>query len=140
MAKTQDPELMARAEIAWRRAYAPYSKFYVGAAVRTASGRIYVGCNFENGSYGATTCAERAAIAQAIACDGKRNQKIVIARIALVAKRLGGGVQPKTVSPCGICRQVLNEFAPTATVDFRLNGRVTSMRVSNLLPHAFKLK
>jgi cytidine deaminase len=134
-----DPELMTRAQEASFHAYAPYSHFYVGAAVRTASGNVYTGANFENGSYGATICAERAAIGSALAQEDHHGRGIEIERIAVFA-RTRKKEKPKTVSPCGICRQVIFEFGPEALVDFLQNRRVTSIAIRDLLPAPFELK
>ena len=92
--------LIAAAKAVRAHAHAPYSKYFVGAALLTRSGRIYVGCNVENASYGATICAERNAIAQMVAA-GERHP------IACVVVTQG----PTPGSPCGMCRQVLAEFA-----------------------------
>lgn len=83
-----------------KKAYAPYSKFKVGAAVLGEDGKIYTGCNIENASYGATNCAERTAIFKAVS-EGNRTIKA----IAIV------GVENDYTYPCGICRQVISEFA-----------------------------
>ena len=83
-----------------RRAHAPYSKFRVGAAVADEAGRIHVGCNVENASYGLTVCAERNAVAAAVAAGARR----------IVAVAVASGSRPPA-SPCGACRQVLAEFA-----------------------------
>jgi cytidine deaminase len=93
-------ELVAAAEAVREHAYAPYSHFKVGAALRGASGQIFIGCNVENASFGLTLCAERLAVAAAVAA-GERE----FAAIAVVA---GGRV---VVPPCGMCRQALAEFA-----------------------------
>ena len=85
------------------KAYAPYSKFQVGAAVLTASGEIFAGCNVENASYGLTICAERVAVGTAVAAGHKH--------IVAVAIASSGGH-----SPCGACRQVLSEFGPAMEV------------------------
>ena len=82
------------------RAYAPYSKYRVGAAIQTRSGAIFTGCNVENASYGGTLCAERSAIAQMVAAGEKDPVACAV---------VTGG--PRAGSPCGICRQVLYEFA-----------------------------
>lgn len=92
-------ELMAAARAAMQYAYAPYSHFAVGAAVRTAGGMIYTGCNIENSSFGATNCAERTAIYKAVSEGHTDFTGIAIACAA-------GGQTP----PCGICRQVMAEF------------------------------
>jgi cytidine deaminase len=93
-------ELVAKAVEARTNAYVPYSQFKVGAAVITEDGTIYNGCNIENASYGATNCAERTAIFKAIS-EGHK----IIKAIAVV------GTQSEYTYPCGICRQVIAEFA-----------------------------
>jgi cytidine deaminase len=113
------------------RAYVPASGFRVGAAVRGGSGRIYVGCNVENASYGLTICAERAAVCAAIAA-GER----VITAVAVVA----GTRRP--VSPCGACRQVLAEFAPKGAqaqwvIMATARGAAKMAALRDLLPAAF---
>jgi cytidine deaminase len=87
------------------RAYAPYSKFRVGAAVLAGSGKIFSGCNIENASFGLCNCAERTAIFSAIAAG---EQKIAAVAVYTPTKT--------ATSPCGACRQVLNEFGPHALV------------------------
>ena len=114
------------------RAYAPYSKYHVGAAIRTASGKVYGGCNVENASYGLCNCAERTAIFTAIA-DGER----VITEV-VVATDDGG-------SPCGACRQVLSEFVPRdgspcrVTLVDKTGAVVRETSIAELLPFAFVL-
>ena len=121
--------LIEAAAKAREHAYAPYSHFQVGAAILTTSGAIYAGCNVENASYGATMCAERAAVAAAVAA-GERE----FAAIALIADR----VHPPT--PCGICRQVLAELAPAIDVVMaNLAGDVLIASVDALLPSPFGL-
>jgi cytidine deaminase len=90
-----------------KNAYAPYSKFQVGAAVLLHDGRIFTGCNVENASYGLTICAERNAIFAAVAASAK---KPAIVAVAVVNRR---GIP---CSPCGACRQVIAEFGPGAMV------------------------
>src|SRR5918911_689438 len=97
--------LIAQAIAARQRAYCPYSGFAVGAAVLTASERIFPGCNVENAAYPASVCAERTALLSAYAA-GERE----IVALAVVADT------PDPVSPCGTCRQVLLELAPGCTV------------------------
>lgn len=112
------------------RAYAPYSGFAVGAAVMAESGEIFTGCNIENASYGATICAERAAISQAVTAGHKS-----LLAIAVVADH------PEPIPPCGICRQVIGEFGPTATVVMaNLGGQIRSATLDELLPYAFVFK
>jgi cytidine deaminase len=115
-----------------RNAHAPYSKFAVGAAVLAETGRLYVGCNVENSSYGATLCAERVAIAAAVA-DGARR---------LVAAAVVTGVDPPS-PPCGICLQSLAEFMGSdgAVVLAGATGAPlrTRVRLDALFPNAFQL-
>ncbi len=120
--------LVARAAIAVRkRAYAPYSKFRVGAAVG-AGGRVYSGCNVENASYGLTICAERAAVASAVAAGARRLEAVAVA----------SGTVPPT-PPCGMCLQTLAEFGgpelPVLLIGAR--GAREETTLGALLPHAF---
>lgn len=125
--------LIAAARAARKRAYAPYSKYLVGAAIATRSGKVFTGCNVENATYGATICAERNAIGQMIAAGEKHP-----VACAVVTRGPRGG------SPCGICRQVLWEFAsdmPIALIGEGPRGltrRTTSL--ADLLPDGFRLK
>ena len=122
--------LMAEAVRARRRAYAPYSRFPVGAALLTKDGRVYHGCNVENASFGLAICAERNAVWKAVS-EGATE----FAAIAVTA-RDGRGAPP-----CGSCRQVLHEFAPHAWVYWRdARGRILKRRLSELLPNAFRLE
>jgi cytidine deaminase len=122
--------LMAEAVLARRRAYAPYSRFPVGAALLAKDGRVFHGCNVENVSFGLTICAERNAVWQAIN-EGAR-EFVAIA----VTARDGRGAPP-----CGSCRQVLHEFAPNAWVYWRdARGRILKRRLTELLPSAFRLE
>lgn len=127
---TQLPDvaaLVAAAVAARERAYAPYSRFAVGAAVLTASGRVFPGCNVENAAYGATCCAERTALFSAYAAGERR-----ITAVAVVADTAG------PVSPCGTCRQVLAELAPGATVILaNTAGAMHHTAPEELLPGAF---
>ncbi|MCS6799463.1 MAG: cytidine deaminase [Myxococcota bacterium] len=119
--------LLAAARAARAHAHAPYSRFAVGAAVLAADGRIYAGCNVENASYGLSMCAERNALAAAIAA-GARSLRAV----AVIAPG------PPVATPCGACRQVLAELAPRAAVlCASLDGRRLRTSVSSLLPRAF---
>lgn len=110
-------------------AHAPYSKFRVGAAVESRAGRIYAGANVENASYGLSICAERSAICSAVSA-GERE----FVRVAVVTSR---GIP---TAPCGACLQFLAEFA-TETVILLVGRRsVERVRLSGLLPHAFRLR
>ena len=118
-------ELIAAAAAVRERAYAPYSRFLVGAALRAADGTIFAGCNVENASYGLTICAERNAIAQAIAAGTRDFTAVAV-------------VSENGVTPCGACRQVLVEFGPemmVIVVDMR--GRRRIYTLAELLLDAF---
>lgn len=124
-----DRELLQAAKSAAERAYAPYSRFCVGAALLAADGTVYTGCNIENASYSATLCAERTAFAKAIS-DGKRE----FVKIAVV-----GGQNP--CFPCGVCRQVMAEVCER---DFEViltddQETVCQFTLEELLPFAFSL-
>lgn len=121
-----DP-LHAAAVAAMERAYAPYSGFRVGAAVSAGDGRIFSGCNVENASYGASLCAERAAVVAAVSAGARAFDRIVIATEA-----------PHPTPPCGLCRQVLVEFAPGLAVESRTTGGgVARWTLAELFPHPF---
>jgi cytidine deaminase len=122
--------LLEAAAAAQQRAYAPYSKFFVGAALLTESGNVYTGCNVENASYGLTNCAERTAIFKAVAEEGPQ---VKIRAIAVT------NAQNVPCSPCGACRQVIYEFGPGATVVYQGNKRFVSMLAKDLLPAGFTL-
>ena len=112
------------------RAYAPYSRFLVGAALLGADGRIFTGCNVENGSYGATICAERTALVKAVS-EGCRE----FAALALVTS------ERPPVTPCGVCRQVLAEFAPALRLLLAsTRGPHETVSLARLLPRAFRLR
>jgi cytidine deaminase len=122
---------MQAARSAMENAYAPYSRFRVGAALLTENGEIFVGCNVENASYGMTNCAERTAIFAAIAKSGP---KLNIQAIAVVNDK---GVP---CSPCGACRQVIYEFGPEATVYFQAAEGWKELPIRDLLPEGFRLQ
>lgn len=122
----KDP-LVEAAEQARTRASAPYSNFKVGAALETAGGKIYTGCNIESATYGLTMCAERVAVWKAVS-EGERE----FARIAVVADT------DKLTPPCGSCRQILWEFCGDIPVTLsNLAGDAETLRMSDLLPRAF---
>jgi cytidine deaminase len=120
--------LLKAAEAARLRAYAPYSKFLVGAAVRSESGAIFAAGNVENAAYPVGTCAEAGAIAAMIAGGGRRIAEILIC-----------GPGPAPITPCGACRQRIREFAGPATLIHAADpgGIVASFTLEALLPHAF---
>ena len=122
--------LMAEARKVRRNAHAIYSDFPVGAALLTKSGRVFLGCNVENASYGLTTCAERSAVFAAVAAGERK-----FAAIAITAREGRGA------PPCGSCRQVLQEFAPGMWVYWRdARGSIRKSRLKALLPKAFVFK
>lgn len=109
------------------RAYAPYSRFLVGAAIEAQDGRIFSGCNVENASYGLSVCAERHAVASMVLAGATPHALAVIVD------------SKEPTPPCGVCRQVLAEFAPPEmeVVSRTLSGLESRWRVSELLPFAF---
>ena len=118
--------LLEAARRAREHAYAPYSKFAVGAAVETGDGSIVTGCNVENASLGLSICAERVALTRAIAEGHKNIRAIAIA-----------GPTGCNVSPCGACRQFVAEFDPALPVTFTTADGVIETTLTELLPHAF---
>jgi cytidine deaminase len=127
--------LIAAAREAASQAYAPYSRFRVGAALAFADGTVVTGANVENASYGLSLCAETVAAARAMNA-GMRGGLVAVAVIGGKPGELGG-----TVTPCGRCRQVLNELAALGGTDPVIwcagGGEVLEARLSQLLPHAF---
>ena len=123
--------LLAAARQAMKNAYAPYSKFKVGAALMTTTGEIFLGCNIENASYGMTNCAERTAIFSAVAQLGPKTE---IRAVAVVNN------QNAPCSPCGACRQVIFQFGPEAIVYFLGSSGWTEMPIAHLLPEGFRLQ
>ncbi len=120
-------KLIRAAIAAKRKSHSPYSKFRVGAAILSANGKLYTGCNIENSSYSLTICAERTAIFKAYSEGVKKFKAIAVVSDADVP-----------VPPCGACRQVLQDLAPG--IDIVLTdgkGRFTVYSTSDLLPHPF---
>jgi cytidine deaminase len=129
--KPEDQALLQAAREAARRAYCPYSRFPVGAAVQTEIG-VITGCNVENASYGLACCAERVALFAAVACGARRFAQLAVACIAAEPTASAGSRMP-----CGACRQVIAELMqPEAHV---LIDGVGTWRVEDLLPLAFEL-
>jgi cytidine deaminase len=127
----QREKLVQAARAVMQHAYAPYSHFKVGAAVLTANGEIFSGCNVENASYGMTNCAERTAIFTAIAQSGP---DLVIQAVAVVND------QNVPCSPCGACRQVIYEFGPDSIVIFQSANGWKQSHITELLPEGFRLQ
>lgn len=123
-------DLARRAEAVRRNAHAPYSRYPVGAALLVASGRVFVGCNVENASYGLSICAERSVIVQMVAA-GERDP------VALSVVTRG----PIIGTPCGTCRQTLAEFAMDLPIHLFVEGQASAPRMTSLaelLPDAFR--
>jgi cytidine deaminase len=127
----KNPQLLRAARSALRRAYAPYSKFQVGAAILTAKGRVFTGCNVENASYGVTNCAERTAIHSAVASEGPGMRVLAVA----VTNR-----KETPCAPCGACRQVIFEFGPKAMVQFKAKEGWEHRLITDLLPFGFRFQ
>ncbi len=123
-------KLVKSAKDVRERAYAPFSNFKVGAAIRTKSGKIYTVCNVESASYGLTVCAERVAIWKAVS-EGETE----FISIAVVADT------EQLTPPCGVCRQIIWEFCGDVPVTFaNLKGKTETLQMSELLPRAFDTK
>eukprot|EP00035_Acanthoeca_spectabilis_P039697 m.64310 g.64310 ORF g.64310 m.64310 type:complete len:165 (+) comp9710_c0_seq3:157-651(+) len=127
--KTTNESLMACAVQAADKAYCPYSKFRVGAALETADGSIYTGCNVENASYGLTICAERTALVKMVSDGHTQIKSIAVACVSLPDDGIS--------SPCGACRQFMAEFGQFPVLLRKGDGIVESS-VDELLPYAFR--
>ena len=123
-------ELLRQARAAMKHAYAPYSRFRVGAAILLEDGRIFTGCNVENASYGLTICAERNAVFAAVAASAKKPEIVAAAVVN------DHGVP---CSPCGACRQVLAEFGPRSTIWYSGKKGITQRTMQELLVDGFSL-
>ncbi len=128
-ASTKDASLREAALRALDNAYAPYSNFRVGAALRTRDGQLITGCNMENSAYGLALCAETLAVAYAVSQGLTEFDEIAIATD-----------DDEPTPPCGACRQVLNEFAPNIKItSYTRDGKEAVWTLDELLPHAFVL-
>jgi cytidine deaminase len=124
---TEQKSLVDAALAVRQKAYAPYSRFLVGAALQAEDGTVFKGCNVENISYGATICAERNAVFQAVAAGHTKFKAIAVV-----------GDLPAPITPCGMCRQVLGEFGgDTQVICANLKGDTMITTVGALLPAAF---
>ena len=127
MSEHNFPPLIEAAAEARLQSVAPFSKFLVGAAVRTAEGKVYIGCNIESASYGLTVCAERVAIWKALS-EGERQ----FTELAVVTDTA------TLTPPCGTCRQIIWEFCKNATIVLaNLKGESEVVSIKELLPRAF---
>jgi cytidine deaminase len=127
LSEEDSQSLIEAAQRARLQSVAPFSKFLVGAAVRTENGKVYTGCNIESASYGLTVCAERVAIWKALS-EGERH----FTELAVVADT------EVLTPPCGTCRQIIWEFAKSASIIFaNLKGESETFHVKDLLPRAF---
>lgn len=125
-----DEDLIKQAQHAQQNAYAPYSQFKVGAAILTEKGKVFTGCNVENSTFGATSCAERNAVYCAICAGAQDFTKIVIVTDS-----------EEPVMPCGICRQVLYEFNPDIEIiSVSASGKTDRIHLSEILPKGFLLE
>lgn len=125
----KDPELVSMARVAIERAYAPYSKYRVGAAVRCSDGTIFTGCNVENASYGLTMCAERSAIFTAVAAGHRDFVRIVVAT-----------EKSPVPYPCGACLQVLSEWQHDLQISVVCPEKTREGTLSQFLPRRFVFK
>ena len=125
-----EKELIEKATKVREKAYAPFSNFKVGAAVRTKSGKVFTGCNVESASYGLTVCAERVAIWKAVS-EGEKE----FTHVAVVADT------KELTPPCGVCRQIIWEFCGDIPISFaNLEGKTETLQMKELLPRAFDTK
>lgn len=126
--------LIDAAREARKMSYSPYSRFAVGAALLCGSGKVYTGCNIENGAFSPTCCAERVAFFKAIS-EGERDFKA----IAIVGGEADG--EEKFCPPCGVCRQVMSEFVDSENFKIYLvrNGKIEEYTMREILPLAFEL-
>lgn len=133
---TPHQDLLDESALALKQAYAPYSQLFVGAALRSANGMVYSGCNVESGAFSIGSCAERNAIAAAVRAEGAGFQLTAIAISA--TDRTGKFL---AIPPCGACRQMIKELGPNAEVLFLgAKGEIIHAAIGELLPHSFQLE
>lgn len=130
----KNSDLCKKAIDAMRYSYCPYSNYSVGAALLCKSGRVYTGCNIENSAFSPTVCAERTAFFKAIS-EGEKD----FVKIAIAGKKQGDKLLDDSISPCGVCRQVMREFC---SPDFEIiiaksKGDCSVYKLSELLPVSF---
>ncbi len=130
----KNSDLCKKAIDAMRYSYCPYSNYSVGAALLCKSGRVYTGCNIENSAFSPTVCAERTAFFKAIS-EGEKE----FVKIAIAGKKQGDKLLDDSISPCGVCRQVMREFC---SPDFEIiiaksKGDCSVYKLSELLPVSF---
>jgi cytidine deaminase len=124
---TDDIALYEQARAAAANAYAPYSRFPVGAALRGSDGAVTIGANVENSSFGLSCCAERVAVFTALAAGRSGFDAIAV------------HAEANSAPPCGACRQVLAEFAPQLRVIWRRDGELVATALADMLPDSFRL-
>jgi cytidine deaminase len=124
----EQASLVAAARLARERAYAPYSSFRVGSALRAENGEVFVGCNVENASYGATICAERTAILTMVAAGQRSVESLAVFTDA-----------EKLAMPCGLCRQVISEFQRDAVLIVANPRQHRVLRFAEIFPEPFVL-
>ena len=135
-----DNELVAKAKEALENSYSPYSHFAVGAALLSTDGQVFIGCNIENSSFGATNCAERTAIFKAVS-EGVKDFKAIaiVCSGEIQAIAVVGDIKAYTY-PCGICRQVMSEFFnPDTRIIVEEGGGLKTYTMSEILPDSFSL-
>ncbi len=128
--KERYTKLLQHAHKAKKNAYSPYSGFKVGAAILTKDGKVIDGCNVENAAYGSTMCAERTAIFKAVSMGYKPGDFLAIAIAS----------SGENFSPCGSCRQVINEFGEDIDLIFEWDGKVVVDSLKSILPYNFVLE
>ncbi|HTW92709.1 MAG TPA: cytidine deaminase [bacterium] len=140
MTKSTQARLLRAARAAAKNAYAPFSKLKIGAAVLTANGRIFSGCNIENSSYGLTICAERVALFKAVSAGQRDIRAVAVFAPSPQSKIVNRKSRmPLLTPPCGACLQVINEFSENPEIVLS-NGRSTkTYQLRELLPVVFRL-